>query len=95
MSGAVRDNAKARRFELDLEGEPAVSYYRLEPGVITFTHTEVPAALRERGIASRLMAGALDEVRRWGLEVVPQCPFVATFIARHKEYRELLKDGGM
>jgi len=56
----VRDNPALHRFELEAQGHTAVAYYRLAPGVITFTHTEVEPALRGRGIGSALVRGARD-----------------------------------
>src|SRR5206468_3699350 len=46
MPATVRDNTVLHCFELDAEGEAAVAYYQLTPGVITFTHTEVPPHLQ-------------------------------------------------
>ena len=86
----IRNNAALQRFELDAEGQTAVAYYKLAPGVITFTHTETPMALRGRGIASRLVHGALDSARAQGLKVVPRCPFVSAYIAKHLEFGDLL-----
>ncbi len=57
---------------------------------MTLNHTETPVAARGRGIASRLVAGALDEVRRRGLKIVPRCPFVSAFLAKHPDYRDLV-----
>ena len=90
MTQTVRDNPARHRFELDADGHTAFTEYTLKPGVITFVHTEVPAALGGRGVASRLIRGALDAVRARGLKVVAQCPFVAGFIAKNREYRDLL-----
>ena len=64
MSDAVRDNTVESRFELDTGDGMAVAYYRLAPGVITFTHTEVPQALQGRGIASKLVRHALEDAAR-------------------------------
>jgi predicted GNAT family acetyltransferase len=86
----VRNNPALNRFELDADGHVAVAYYRLSPGVITFTHTEVPAELSGRGIGSSLARGALDQVRAPGLKVVAQCPFIGAFISKHPEYGDLL-----
>ena len=58
--------------------------------MITITHTEVPAALRGRGIGSQMMHGVLKDVRARGLKVIPRCPFVADFINRHPAYADLL-----
>ena len=61
--GHVRQNSELRRFEMDVAGGIALAVYRLADGVMTFTHTEVPAALRGRGIGSQMMHGVLQDVR--------------------------------
>jgi predicted GNAT family acetyltransferase len=86
----VRDNRPLNRFELDVDGETAVAYYRHEPGVITLTHTEVPSAIGGRGVGSELVRGALELIRAQGLKVVPKCPFVGAFMAKHREFDDLL-----
>ena len=90
MPDIVRDNKAQHRFEMGAGDETAVAYYSLAPGVITFTHTEVPVALRGQGIASRLMRGVLETARAEGLQVVPRCSFVAAFMRRHPEFNDLL-----
>jgi uncharacterized protein len=87
----VRDNPGLNRFELDAEGHTAVAHYALAPGVITLTHTEVPAALGGRGIGSRLAQGALEQARARGLKVVAECPFMAGYIAKHPAHADLLR----
>ena len=86
----IRNNAELHRFELDADGSTAVSYYQLAPGVITFTHTEVPPALEGRGIGSRLARGALEFARAQGLKIVPKCPFIGAYVAKHPEFGNLL-----
>lgn len=86
----VIDNSARSRFELVIDGHTALAAYRLAPGVITFTHTEVPEALGGRGIGSLLAKGALDQVRARGLKVVPRCPFIKSYIGKHLEYQDLL-----
>jgi predicted GNAT family acetyltransferase len=91
MSGQVHDNAALKRFELETDGHTASLYYRLEPGVITLVHTEVPEALGGRGIGSTLVRGALEEIRAKGLKVVATCPFVVAYMGKHPEFNDLLK----
>ena len=93
MTGGVRDNAAESRFELAEGGEVAVAAYELAGDVVTFTHTVVPPALRGRGVAGRLVAGALAEVRARGLKIVPACSYVADYVAKHPEARDLLAPG--
>ena len=66
MTSAVRDNPSHSRFEMEVGGELAVAYYSRSPGLITFTHTEVPQALSGHGIGSELARGALEIVRSEG-----------------------------
>jgi len=89
--GQVRQNAALNRFEMDVVGGTALALYRLTDGVMTLTHTEVPAASRGRGIGSRMMHGVLQSVRAQGFKVVPRCPFVADFIDRHPQCADLLR----
>ena len=90
MTADVVNNTEKHRFELTVEGHLAATYYTLTPGVITFTHTEVPQELGGKGVGSRLVKGALDQVRRDGLKVVPQCPFVKAYIDKHPAEADLL-----
>jgi predicted GNAT family acetyltransferase len=68
-----------------------VAYYSLAPGVMTLTHTEVPAALQGRGIGSRLVRGTLEAARAQGLTVVPRCSFVSAYLSRHPEFNDLVR----
>ncbi len=86
----VRDNTEKHQFEMIVDGHTALAAYRLKPGVITFTHTEVPAELGGRGIGSQLAKGALDQVRARGLKIVPLCPFIKAYIEKHSDYQDLL-----
>ena len=87
----VRDNRAEQEFELDVDGHRAVAAYQREGDRIVFTHTHVPKAIEGRGVAGKLIRAALDASRDQGLKVVPQCPFVAGYIERHPEYRDLVK----
>lgn len=89
MTNAVRDNAERHRFELDADGHIAFSDYTRDGTTLTIKHTEVPKELNGKGIGSGLVRGLLDIARAQGLKVVPLCPFVASYIAKHPEYADL------
>lgn len=93
MTSEVHDNPTRHRFELEIDSAVALAAYTRQGSVITFTHTEVPTALSGHGVGSRLAKGALDLVRAAGLKVVAKCPFIASWIARHPEYNDLLAGG--
>ena len=85
----VRDNKSRQRFELDVDGAMAFANYRLTPDAVIITHTETPAALRGRGIASELVKGALEMIRADGLKVVAGCGFVVDYLQKHPEFADL------
>jgi predicted GNAT family acetyltransferase len=92
MSGNIRHEPEAQRFAIDRDGLTALIQYRpLDDGrTLDLYRTYTPAALRGNGLASRLTEHALRYARAHQHKVVPTCPFVATFIARHPEYRDLV-----
>jgi len=51
----------------------------------------VPKELGGKGIGSRLVQGALDQVRASGWKLIPQCPFVKAWIEKHPDYQDLVK----
>ena len=87
---SVRNNKEAGRFEIEVDGQLAVSSYRIRGNTIYFTHTEVPESLEGRGIGNILARVALDYARANRLRVVPRCKFIAAFIKRHPEYQDLV-----
>jgi predicted GNAT family acetyltransferase len=73
-----------------VDGQLAIAAYARSGKTITFTHTEVPAALRGRRVGDALAHTALETAREQGWTVVARCPFIKAYIARHPEYEELL-----
>jgi uncharacterized protein len=94
MPTTVIDNAAQSRYEIRVgdggEGLAGFADYELRPGRVVFTHTEVDPVFEGQGIGSALAAGALDDVRRRGLSVVPLCPFIRAYIERHPQYADLV-----
>lgn len=90
MDGNVVNNTERKRYELHAEGGLAVAYYEPRGDALAFVHTVVPERLQGRGLASTLIKAALADVRQRGLKVIAECPFVAAYIDRHPEERDLL-----
>ena len=86
----VRHNEKESRFEIEVDGKLATTWYRRHGDKIIFTHTEVPPELEGHGVGGALARAALTYARKEGLRVVPLCPFIAAFIERHKEFQDLV-----
>ncbi len=90
MSNDVQDNKALKRFELHLNGALAFANYRLAPGTVIITHTEAAPELRGHGAASKLINGALEQIRSDGLKVVAGCDFVASYLEKHPEFDDII-----
>ena len=89
----VTDNPLGHRYEVWLGDRlVGVSQYTLADDRIVFVHTEIDAEVEGLGIGSRLAKGALDDVRRRGLRLVAECPFIAGWLKRHADYADLVAD---
>jgi len=89
----VVNNVAERRYEVALDGEVVgYAFYRLAPGRVVFTHTEISPDVGGRGVGSALAQWALDDVRRQGNQAVPLCPFIASYITRHPDYTDLVPE---
>ncbi|MCU4185893.1 N-acetyltransferase [Acidiferrimicrobium sp. IK] len=87
----VRDNPEAGCFELSVDGQPAgQAEYQAAGGTVTMTHTEIYDAYGGRGLGSTLIKAALDALRERGASVIPECPFVRSYLQRHSEYAAMV-----
>jgi predicted GNAT family acetyltransferase len=48
-------------------------------------HTEVSEAYGGQGLAGKLVAFALDDVRTQGKRIIPECPYVANWLRKNGE----------
>ncbi len=87
----ITNNRDRHRYELAVDGHVAATYYAISDGVITFIHTEVPGERGGKGIGSKLIRGALDQVRADGLKVIAQLPFLKAFIEKNPASQDLRK----
>jgi predicted GNAT family acetyltransferase len=98
----VIDNPAESRFEIHVGGERAglVAYHLPGHGdghhgapLIALNHTEVDDRFQGMGLASKLARGVLDEARARGLGVLPYCPYIKSWIAKHPDYADLVPEG--
>lgn len=86
----VVNNEPEGRFQAEAGGKLAFLQYSETDGRMTLTHTEVPPELGGHGLGGKLARAALEHARSTGARVVPQCPFVASYIRKHPEYQSLV-----
>jgi predicted GNAT family acetyltransferase len=82
----------ASRYEGRVDGGLAgFAEYQLTDQLIVFTHTEVDPSYEGQGVGSAIARWALDDVRAQGSrKVLPLCPFISGWIARHPDYADLV-----
>jgi len=88
-------DAGRRRYRLEDNGEE-VAYAEVDPigaESILIKHTEVDAKFEGKGYGSAILRGILEAARAQGKNVMPICPFAASFMRGHPEYHDLLKPG--
>jgi predicted GNAT family acetyltransferase len=91
MPNVVQDNPDKQRFEIIVDGEVGgFAAYRVRDGAVVITHTQVEPEHRGGGIGARLARGTLDALRDRGARVVPSCPYIAAYIAKHPQYEDLV-----
>ncbi|WP_367185080.1 GNAT family N-acetyltransferase [Trebonia sp.] len=93
MELQVTDNPDEQRFEIRADGELAgVIVYHMRGTTIAFLHTETDDKFRGLGVAGRLVQSSLDSARERHLSVLPYCPYVKTWIAKHPGYLDLVPE---
>ena len=88
---AVSHDRVAHRFEVRTAAGPGILAYLERGTVLEILHTEVPDAVEGQGYAAALAVAALDFARSEGKCVIPSCPYVAAYIARHPGYADLVR----
>jgi predicted GNAT family acetyltransferase len=91
MDTRVADNPERSRFEIFADGEQAgFAEYHRYGHELAFIHTEIDPRFEGKGLGGVLARAALDSAREQGLGVLPYCPFIRGWIAKHPEYVDLV-----
>jgi hypothetical protein len=93
MAVTTKDNPDEHQFEIYVDDALAgAAVYRSRPGLRAFIHTEIESAYEGQGLGGQLIAAALNAAREADESVLPFCPFVNSYIAKHPEYLELVPE---
>ncbi|WP_349897253.1 GNAT family N-acetyltransferase [Parafrigoribacterium soli] len=83
---SIRLNEPESLYELSIDGERVGELvYRNHADTRVFLHTEVDPAHRGKGLATRLIAWALDDTRDAGKHLRVECPAVTEYLKNHPE----------
>jgi uncharacterized protein len=86
----VTNNTAANQFEIDTGHGIARLKYVQRGEVLDLVHTDVPREAAGHGVGAALARAALEHARRDGLQVIATCPFVSSYLEKHREFRDLL-----
>jgi uncharacterized protein len=84
------DRGSKGRYVARVDGLEAELTFTVRDGRMSLDHAGVPPPLEGRGIASALVAHAVQEARDGGFELVPACPFATAQFKRHPEWSDVL-----
>lgn len=87
----IHDKDKSQ-FNISINNKEAYVDYKIEQNKMNLYHTYTNPELRGKGLAAKVVIAAFEYAKKNNLKVEPGCTYVQTFISRHKEYEELLKD---
>ena len=83
------------RMEITEEGQTAWLEFELDAsGWMTIWHTEVPEALRGRGLATELVKSAFEYAKANELRVDVICPIALNYLQQHPEIKQGLEIRG-
>ena len=79
------------KFEIQRDGGISFLAYETDgEGWVSLLYTEVPPALRGRGIANELAQMGLEYAKAHEMKVDVVCPIVFHFLSKHPEYKSLI-----
>lgn len=84
------DKVEERKFIAEVNGYTAHIKYSLQPDIVVLEHIEVDKELAGQGIASELTESVLLGIESRGLKVVPECPFIKSYIDKHPEWKSIV-----
>lgn len=87
MAETFIDNADARRFEWQVDGETAALIdYGRKGDMLALTHTETKEGFEGRGYAKKLVSTVVGKAEEQGLSILPFCPYVASWLSKNPEH---------
>nr|WP_317630610.1 GNAT family N-acetyltransferase [uncultured Flavobacterium sp.] len=86
----VVKNTGNNRFELTVEQHTAFIDYKETDGVIKLIHTESPAELAGKGVATAIIEKTLVYLEENSYTLMPLCPMVFAYIKKHPEWKRIV-----
>ena len=84
MNARVKHYEDLRRFEVQVDGHTAYLTYIIRGRIMDIIHTYVPRPIRDRGIASALVAAAYHYAIEEDLSCQATCPYARTWLNENR-----------
>ncbi len=89
---AIKHDQEHQLFFVRLQnGSAHIKYEKPEQDVIKITETYVPEDSRNYGLAGQMAKHVLDLAKAKKWTVIPECPFVESYIQKYPEYEQLVQ----
>src|SRR4029078_7118585 len=86
----LKVNVELHRLEMEVEGSIAFIQYKLDGNLLFLIHTGVPPVLEGKGAGRAIGQKALQYAKDNHYKIVPLCPFVQSYLKRHKEWNDII-----
>lgn len=85
------DQGARGEYHAKVEGSDAIGRltYSQKGDMVIAEHTLVPPEIGGRGVAARLVEALIEDARKFGYKIVPQCSYVEAAFRRHPEWADL------
>jgi predicted GNAT family acetyltransferase len=72
------------------DGDGELTYEQIAPHTLELIHTQIEPSLRGQGVAEALALAAIVYAREHALHIIPTCPYVQRWLAKHPEHKDLV-----
>lgn len=80
------------RYSVTVDGHVSeMTFSRASPRLIIIDHTDVPDALRGKGVGQALALHAVEDARQGGWKIIPLCPFMRAQVGRHPDWQDVIQ----
>jgi|tagenome__1003787_1003787.scaffolds.fasta_scaffold18595949_1 predicted GNAT family acetyltransferase len=86
----VHLNTTEHRFEMIVDGEPAIINYKKAGNTVYLIHTEVAESLEGHGVAGALVKKTLQYLEEHHFKMVPYCSYVQQYLQKHPEWNRIV-----
>lgn len=69
-----------------------ITFPEIAPGIVDIDHTFVDGSLRGQGVAGKLAAATVRQIRENGWKAKVSCSYIVSWMEKHPEEKDLLAE---